>query len=113
MCTYRSKKGKVCGALILVPHDREEDRVIVPGTSGFKTGDRVRLTTSRNFYDDVIPADSLGIVLDASTVSHATANGGGFDVRVWWDEFVGYDKRREEFTDKVVVNSNDLALILI
>ena len=80
--------------------------------SGFATGDLVRLKRDKNFYADVIPAGSTGIVMDANTFPHATANGGGFDVRVWWDDFVGYHTWPVNgYTDKITVNSKDLEKI--
>jgi hypothetical protein len=50
---------------------------------GFKAGDRVRVAADTNYYVPV--GGSTGIVVRVSTVAHATANGGGFDVEVKFD----------------------------
>ena len=50
----------------------------------FKPGDRVRTTRDVAYYLP-IPAGSTGTVVRASTNSHATANGGGYDIDLLLD----------------------------
>ena len=51
----------------------------------FQIGDRVIVNEDTHFYAP-IAAGTMGVVTFASWVSHATANGGGFDIGVKLDD---------------------------
>jgi len=53
--------------------------------SGFEPGDRVQVIREVRYHGKIL-AGEVGTVVRASNVSHATANGGGFDVTVRLDE---------------------------